>query len=109
MHPRRIEVDSYSAAEFEAAVARAVRVGAEPLETLVRDLKRAVRMQAGLYDTAALADLLGVNPQTVRKWRREHGLPCHRVGGRGGTALFLLSEVTDWLRRMPADVRVGAE
>ena len=107
MHPRRIEVDSYSAAEFEAAVVRATRLGAEPLEALIRDLKRALQAQAGVYDTRALADLLGVAPQTVRKWRRQFGLPCRRVGGENGTALFLLSEVTEWVERMPADVRPG--
>lgn len=103
MAAHRVEVDHLSAADLEAAVARAVTAAVAPVEAASRELRRALRAQAGVYDGAALADLLGVAPQTLRKWRRQHGLPCRRVGGPGGTALYLLVEVRAWLERMPPD------
>ena len=38
--------------------------------------------------------LLGVEPRTLEKWRREHGLPSKRVGRQ---RLYLLAEVREWL------------
>ena len=41
------------------------------------------------------ATYLGVTPNTLRKWRKSHGLPCVQDGA---TALYDRSQLDAWLR-----------
>ena len=54
-----------------------------------------------VLDAAMVADLLGMNIDTVRKLSRDGVLPAHRVPG-GRTFKYLKDEVLDWLRAQPA-------
>ncbi len=95
MNPnRRIEVEGLDTQAVEALIARGVREGLAPVEGAIRELKAALRAQAGLYDRDSLATLLGVSPRTLEKWRRERGMPFRKVGRR---PVFLLTEVLAWV------------
>lgn len=53
----------------------------------------------------AIADYLGRDVATVRRWERLHGLPVRRIAGRGRSVFAYVSEIDEWLRAMPpADV-----
>lgn len=54
-----------------------------------------------VLDAAMVADLLGMNIDTVRRLSREGVIPAHRVPG-GRTFKYLKDEVLDWLRAQPA-------
>ncbi|MGH3440868.1 MAG: helix-turn-helix domain-containing protein [Nitriliruptorales bacterium] len=54
-----------------------------------------------VLDAAMVADLLGMNIDTVRRLSREGVLPAHRVPG-GRTYKYLKDEVIEWLRSQPA-------
>lgn len=54
-----------------------------------------------VLDAALVADLLGMNIDTVRRLSREGVIPAHRVPG-GRTFKYLKDEVLDWLREQPA-------
>src|SRR5688572_1438698 len=49
----------------------------------------------------AIADYLGRDVATVRRWERLHQLPVRRIAGRGRSAFAYVSEVDEWLRAMP--------
>lgn len=52
----------------------------------------------------AIADYLGRDVRTARRWERERQLPVHRVPGGGRTAVFAYtSEIDQWLRQDRAD------
>jgi hypothetical protein len=56
----------------------------------------------------AIADYLGRDVRTLRRWE-EQGLPVRRVGGGRGSSVFAFkSEIDDWLRNGGAD-RPAAE
>lgn len=47
----------------------------------------------------AVAQYLGRDERTVRRWEKESGLPIHRVpGGRGASVFAYESEIDAWLR-----------
>lgn len=54
-----------------------------------------------VLDTSMVADLLGMNVDTVRRLSREGIIPSHRVPG-GRTFKYLKDEVLEWLREQPA-------
>lgn len=54
-----------------------------------------------VLDAAMVAELLGMNIDTVRRLSREGVIPAHRVPG-GRTFKYLKDEVLDWLRAQPA-------
>jgi excisionase family DNA binding protein len=54
-----------------------------------------------VLDAAMVADLLGMNIDTVRRLSRQGVLPAHRVPG-GRTFKYLTDEVLAWLREQPA-------
>lgn len=54
-----------------------------------------------VLDAAMVAELLGMNIDTVRRLSREEVIPAHRVPG-GRTFKYLKDEVLDWLRAQPA-------
>jgi excisionase family DNA binding protein len=54
-----------------------------------------------ILDAAMVADLLGMNIDTVRRLSREGVIPSHRVPG-GRTYKYLKDEVIEWLRAQPA-------
>ena len=48
------------------------------------------------YGTTELADVVGVDPKTVRVWINERGLPASKIGGR---VLVLVSDFEVWFRQ----------
>ena len=54
-----------------------------------------------VLDAAMVAELLGMNIDTVRRLSREEVIPAHRVPG-GRTFKYLTQEVLDWLQAQPA-------
>lgn len=54
-----------------------------------------------VLDAAMVAELLGMNIDTVRRLSREGVIPAHRVPG-GRTYKYLKDEVIGWLRAQPA-------
>ena len=55
-----------------------------------------------VLDAAMVAELLGMNIDTVRRLSRDGVIPAHRVPG-GRTFKYLKDEVLDWLRAQPVD------
>ncbi len=55
-----------------------------------------------VLDAALVAELLGMNIDTVRRLSREGVLPAHRVPG-GRTFKYLKDELLEWLRAQPAN------
>src|SRR6185436_12984012 len=49
----------------------------------------------------AIADYLGRDVATVRRWERLHRLPVRRIAGRGRSVFAYVSEIDEWLRAMP--------
>lgn len=49
----------------------------------------------------AIADYLGRDVATVRRWERLHGLPVRRIAGRGRSVFAYASEIDEWLNAMP--------
>lgn len=54
-----------------------------------------------VLDAAMVAELFGMNIDTVRRLSREGVIPAHRVPG-GRTYKYLKDEVIEWLRAQPA-------
>lgn len=54
-----------------------------------------------VLSTGQVADLLGMNIDTVRRLSRDGVLPAHRTPG-GRTFRYLTDELLDWLRAQPA-------
>lgn len=54
-----------------------------------------------VLDAAMVAELLGMNIDTVRRLSRENVLPAHRLPG-GRSFRYFKDEVLDWLRAQPA-------
>jgi hypothetical protein len=51
----------------------------------------------------AIADYLGRDTATARRWERQQGLPIRRVpGGRGSSVFAFKSEIDEWLKAAPA-------
>jgi hypothetical protein len=46
-----------------------------------------------LVSGAVIAKTLGLDPATIRRWRREHA-PCHRMGNN--LIRYKLSEIVAW-------------
>jgi excisionase family DNA binding protein len=59
-----------------------------------------------VMDAAMVAELLGMNIDTVRRLSREGVIPAHRVPG-GRTFKYLKDEVIEWLRAQPANNPTG--
>ena len=62
-----------------------------------------------IMTTAQVADMLGINLQTVQRLAKPGRIPAHRLPGtRRGEYRFFKSEVLDWLRsqthELPEDV-----
>lgn len=55
-----------------------------------------------VLDAAMVAELLGMNIDTVRRLSRDGVLPAHRVPG-GRTFKYLRDELLEWLRAQPAN------
>ncbi len=55
-----------------------------------------------VLDAAMVAELLGMNIDTVRRLSRDGVLPAHRVPG-GRTFKYLRDELLEWLREQPAN------
>lgn len=55
-----------------------------------------------VMDTAMVAELLGMNVDTVRRLSREGVIPAHRVPG-GRTFKYLKDELIEWLRAQPVN------
>lgn len=53
-----------------------------------------------VLDAAMVAELLGMNIDTVRRLSRDGVLPSHRVPG-GRSFKYLKDEILDWLREQP--------
>lgn len=53
-----------------------------------------------VLDAAMVAELLGMNIDTVRRLSRQGVLPSHRVPG-GRAFKYLKDEVLEWLREQP--------
>ncbi len=53
-----------------------------------------------VMDAAMVAELLGMNVDTVRRLSRQGVIPTHRVPG-GRTFKYLRDEVIEWLREQP--------
>jgi predicted DNA-binding transcriptional regulator AlpA len=54
---------------------------------------------APLIPTAEAAEMLGLQPQTLRKWRvKGVGPPYVRFGGPSGRVAYRRSEIEAWLR-----------
>lgn len=53
-----------------------------------------------VLDAAMVAEMLGMNIDTVRRLSRQGVLPSHRVPG-GRSFKYLKDEVLDWLREQP--------
>lgn len=49
----------------------------------------------------AIADYLGRDVATVRRWERLHRLPVRRIAGRGRSVFAYASEIDGWLNAMP--------
>src|SRR5688500_2805676 len=57
----------------------------------------------------AIADYLGRDVATVRRWERLHQLPVRRIAGRGRSVFAYVSEIDEWLRAIPpAEVAMAA-
>jgi DNA-binding XRE family transcriptional regulator len=97
---KRTELYGLDADGLEERMERAMRKAGAPIEAGLRELRRALRAEAGVYDQVALAELLGVEPRTIQKWSREHGLPRRRIGRQ---PVYLLDEVRAWVREQPAE------
>ena len=54
-----------------------------------------------ILDTGMVAELLGMNIDTVRRLSRTGVLPAHRVPG-GRAFKYLRDELIEWLRQQPA-------
>jgi excisionase family DNA binding protein len=54
-----------------------------------------------VLDAAMVAELLGMNIDTVRRLSRDNVIPSHRVPG-GRTFKYLKDEILDWLKAQPA-------
>ena len=50
----------------------------------------------------AIADYLGRDVATVRRWERLHKLPVRRIAGPGRSVFAYVSEIDEWLRKRPA-------
>ncbi|HEX2029219.1 MAG TPA: helix-turn-helix domain-containing protein [Nitriliruptorales bacterium] len=61
-----------------------------------------------VLDAAMVAELLGMNIDTVRRLSREGVLPAHRVPG-GRTFKYLRDELLEWLRAQPANNPAGSK
>lgn len=58
----------------------------------------------------AIADYLGRDVATVRRWERLHRLPVRRIAGRGRSVFAYAAEIDQWLGAMaPADVSTIAD
>lgn len=55
-----------------------------------------------VMDAAMVAELLGMNIDTVRRLSREGVIPAHRLPG-GRTFKYLKDEVIEWLRAQPVN------
>ena len=55
---------------------------------------------AEVMDTAAVAEMLGMNVQIVRRMARNGEIPAYRLPG-GRTFRFFREEVLEWLRGYP--------
>ena len=55
-----------------------------------------------VLDAAMVAQLLGMNIDTVRRLSREEVIPAHRLPG-GRTFKYLKDEVLEWLAEQPAN------
>ena len=52
----------------------------------------------------AIADHLGKDERTVQRWRRQRGMPVHRVpGGKSGAVFAFRQELDAWLTHAPAN------
>ena len=51
----------------------------------------------------AIADYLGRDVATVRRWERLHKLPVRRIAGPGRSVFAYVSEIDEWLRDRPAN------
>lgn len=57
----------------------------------------------------AIADYLGRDAGTARRWERQQGLPVRRVpGGRGSSVFAFKSEIDEWLKTADRQDRVQA-
>lgn len=55
---------------------------------------------------AEVAQALGVDERTLRRWQRDEGLPFARVGG---AVLFPVAELREWLaKRLVSEQRADA-
>jgi excisionase family DNA binding protein len=61
-----------------------------------------------VLDAAMVAELLGMNIDTVRRLSRQGVLPAHRVPG-GRAFKYLKDELLEWLRAQPANHPAEAE
>ena len=62
-----------------------------------------------VLDAAMVAELLGMNIDTVRRLSRDEVIPAHRLPG-GRTFKYLKDEVLEWLAQQPANnPKEGAE
>lgn len=58
----------------------------------------------------AIADYLGRDAGTARRWERQQGLPVRRVpGGRGSSVFAFKSEIDEWLKRADRHDRTNTE
>lgn len=59
-----------------------------------------------ILDLDEVADLLGVCPRTIQRWRKapRRPLPGHSAPD-GRTAFFITTEVVDWVRRQSDHIR----
>ncbi|MDP2389987.1 MAG: hypothetical protein Q8N52_06630, partial [Acidobacteriota bacterium] len=58
----------------------------------------------------AIADYLGRDIGTVRRWERLQGLPVRRVpGGRGSSVFAYASEIDDWLKGPQSEAPVASQ
>ena len=57
----------------------------------------------------AISDHLGKDERTVQRWRRQRGMPVHRVpGGKSGAVFAFRPELDAWLTYAPANGNGGA-
>src|SRR5690606_4070166 len=101
---KRTELHGLDPDDVGEMLERAVRQANAPLEAAMRELRRAQRAIAGIYDKEGLAEMLGIEPRTVEKWCRERGLPKRKIGRQ---PVFLLHEVVAWVEAHPLDVEEG--
>jgi hypothetical protein len=63
-----------------------------------------MKVEEDLLSGAKIAKKLGLNPATIRRWRREHA-PCHYIGD---IVRYRLSELIAWRDGKPARDRTGS-